>query len=150
MIQKIRYRLSQIFRKKEGFSFIEVLVGMALVAIAMLGLAQLFTLAILNNNRADQMTNAVFLAQEKIEQLRNLTNVELSSLSPSDLDELLDINGDTTNDYRRLTEVQPVNLSWQIRILVFGPDQENETRATLLSDPVKYRVKADIQTMITR
>ena len=38
--------------KKDGFSLIEVLVGIAIVAIALLGLAQIFTYSVMTNSRA--------------------------------------------------------------------------------------------------
>ncbi|MCP2620103.1 prepilin-type N-terminal cleavage/methylation domain-containing protein, partial [Candidatus Aminicenantes bacterium AC-334-K16] len=67
--------------KRKGMTFIEALVGIALMAIAVIGLAQLFTYGILNNSRADRIANATFLAQQQIEFLRNLTGPELSALS---------------------------------------------------------------------
>ncbi len=136
-------------RSKKGFSLIEVLVSMALVAIAMLGLAQLFVLSIVNNSQADRMTNAVFLVQQQIEQLRTFTYDELSLL-PATLDELIDVNLDTTYDYRRITRVQPSGLAFEVRVLVFAGEQEGVETDALIADPMAYRVRADMTTLISR
>jgi Tfp pilus assembly protein PilV len=84
---------------------IEVVVGIALVGVALLGLAQLFVLSVMNNARSDSMTNAVFLAQQQIDFLRNLSAAELQNLALSPIDELMDINSDGTVDFRRVTQL---------------------------------------------
>jgi prepilin-type N-terminal cleavage/methylation domain-containing protein len=106
-------------KPRQGFSLIEVIIGIALVAIAVLGLAQMFTLAIMNNLRSERIANASFLAQQQIDVMRNLTSDELTTLTSGngvDLngdgnmdilkDEALDINSDGQLDYRRITEIQ--------------------------------------------
>ncbi len=144
----IKLNTMKFGRSKKGFSLIEVLVSMALVAIAMLGLAQLFVLSIVNNSQADRMTNAVFLAQQQIEQLRTFTNDELSALNT--IDELMDLNLDTTYDYRRITRVQLSGLAYEVRILVFAGEQEGVETAALVADPLAYRARADMTTLISR
>ena len=143
-----KLNISKYSRNKKGFSLIEVLVSMALVAIAMLGLAQLFVLSIVNNSQADRMTNAVFLAQQQIEQLRTFTNDELSALNT--IDELMDLNLDTTYDYRRITRVQLSGSAYEVRILVFAGEQEGVETAALVADPLAYRARADMTTLISR
>jgi len=140
----------RILKKREGFSLIEVLIGITLVAIALLGLAQLFTYSVMNNSRSDRMTNAVFLAQEQIDALRNLTATELSSIAGTAMDEQIDVNNDSTIDFRRITEIQTSGVSWDIRVLVFSPEQMGVARNALLQNPTQYRVKADISTIISR
>jgi len=135
-------------RSKKGFSLIEVLVSMALVAIAMLGLAQLFILSIMNNSQADRMTNATFLAQQQIEQLRTFTYDELNALNT--IDELIDVNLDTTYDYRRITRVQFSGLAFEVRVLVFAGEQEGVETTALVDDPMAYRARTDMTTLISR
>ncbi len=144
----IKLNTMKFGRSKKGFSLIEVLVSMALVAIAMLGLAQLFVLSIVNNSQADRMTNAVFLAQQQIEQLRTFTNDELSALNT--IDELIDLNLDTTYDYRRITRVQLSGSAYEVRILVFAGEQGGVETAALIADPLAYRARADMTTLISR
>jgi prepilin-type N-terminal cleavage/methylation domain-containing protein len=141
--------------KRKGFTLIEVLVSVFLVGVAIMGLAQIFTLTVLNNSRADRMANATFLAQQRIDFLRNMTTLELNTATLSDgtpipLDEQLDINNDGTIDYRRITQIQSAGFYWDIRVLVFYSHHSTETGAQLLADPQQYRVMADMNTVISR
>ncbi len=134
----------------EGFSLIETLVGVALVAIGMLGLAQLLVLSIANNTRADRINNATFLARQQIEQVRLLTADELNTMVGANIDELLDLNSDTVNDYRRITAIQPSGVFYEVKVMIFAPEQFGESATDLLNDPQKYRVRANITTLIRR
>jgi prepilin-type N-terminal cleavage/methylation domain-containing protein len=141
--------------KRKGFTLIEVLLSVFLVGVAIMGLAQIFTLTVLNNSRADRMANATFLAQQRIDFLRNMTTLELNTATLSDgtpipLDEQLDINNDGTLDYRRITQIQPAGFYWDIRIVVFPGPHSSESSAQLLADPQMYRVMADMSTIISR
>jgi prepilin-type N-terminal cleavage/methylation domain-containing protein len=137
-------------KKNEGFSLIEVLIGLAIVAIGMLGLAQLFTYTVMTNARAERMSNAVFLAQEQIDFHRNMTADELTTMSSGTNDEQIDVNLDGTYDYRRVTEVQGTGISWEIRVLVFSAEQLNTSLGDLIQDPQQYKVKANMTTIISR
>jgi len=137
-------------RKNVGFSLIEVLIGIAIVAIALLGLAQLFTYSVMTNSRAERMSNATFLAQQQIDFHRNLTSDELNVLTAGTNDEQIDVNLDGTIDYRRLTEIQNNGLFWEIRVLVFSAEQSSTPYIDLVGDPQQYRVKANVSTIISR
>ena len=136
--------------KENGFSLIEVLVGVALVGVTMLGLAQLFIYSMLSNARADQISTASFLAQQQIEEVRNLTADELNILVSAPIDEQIDINADTTIDYRRITEVQTAGDAWQVRVLVFTGTMIHRDTDELLQNPVQNKVKIDAYTIISR
>jgi len=157
---KVRLHLAE---KRAGFTLLETVIGIALVAIAILGLAEMFTLSVLNNMRSDRITNAAFLAQQQVDILRNLTVAELTLLasSPSiDLngdgtmdiikDQLIDLNGDTKMDYRRITEVQPSGTAWELDVLVFTQEQFGTDKAQLLAHPQQNRVRAKVSTIISR
>jgi len=135
---------------KKGFTLVEALVGIFLVGVAVLGLAQMFTYSVLMNGRAEKISNASFLAQQQIESLRDLTAGELNLLVGSDIDELLDVNLDTTIDYRRITRIQMSNQFWDVRVLVFSAEQQNTTLDQLMQDPQAASVKAQFHTMISR
>ena len=137
-------------KKSEGFSLIETLVGVALVAIAMLGLAQLMVLSIANNAQADRMSTATFLARQQIEQLRLLTIDELNALVGAPINEQLDINQDGIDDYRRITVLQTSGISFQAQVLIFAAEQMYESAGTLIGDPMTYRVRANITSIISR
>ncbi len=141
---------SSRLKKPEGFSLIEVLIGLAIVAIGLLGLAQLFTYSVLTNARAERMSNATFLAQQQIDYHRNLTLDELNALSTGTIDELIDINYDGTNDYRRITEIQVSGLFWNLRVLVFSAEQLTTDVTVLTQDPQGNGVRADMNTIIGR
>jgi prepilin-type N-terminal cleavage/methylation domain-containing protein len=136
--------------KSKGFSMIEVVVGMALVGVALLGLAQLFCLSVMNNARSDAMTNATFLAQQQIDFLRNLSANELQNLSLSPIDELMDINNDGTVDFRRITQLASSGFYWNVRVLVFPGLEAQVTLDNLLANPSQYQIRADISTIISR
>ncbi len=136
--------------KTEGFSLIETLVGVALVAIAMLGLAQLMILSIANNTQADRMSSATFLARQQIEQLRLLTIDELNAQVGAPIDEQLDLNLDGVLDYRRITLLQTSGISFQAQVMIFAAEQMTESVGNLTGDPQKYRVRANITSIISR
>jgi prepilin-type N-terminal cleavage/methylation domain-containing protein len=137
-----------------GFSLIEVLVGLFLVAVAVLGLAQVFLLSVANNRQADRVANATFLAQQQIDWLRGFTAEELdvyTSTSLESRDEVLDLNLDSTNDYRRITGITLVDGTFHVIVHVYSAEKISGLSATaLLADPVRYRPRAMISTLISR
>jgi len=137
-----------------GFSLIEVLVGIFLIGVAVLGLAQIFLVAVTNNLRADRIANATFLAQQQIDWLRGFTLDELTAYAGTTLesrDEIIDLNLDGTNDYRRVTVFSEAQGIFQAEIFVFSAENVNAASATaLLADPDRYRPRAHISTLITR
>ena len=95
-------------KHERGFSLMEALVGIFLVGVAVIGLAQIFLVAITNNLRADRIANATFLAQQQIDWLRGFTLDELTAYAGTTLearDEIMDLNVDGKSDYRRVTRL---------------------------------------------
>jgi prepilin-type N-terminal cleavage/methylation domain-containing protein len=139
---------------ERGFSLMEVLVGIFLVGVAVIGLAQVFLVAVTNNLRADRIANATFLAQQQIDWLRGFTLDELTAYAGSSLesrDEILDLNLDGTNDFRRITEFRIAGDTFQVLIHVYSAEKLGvPSPAELLADPVVHRPKAMITTIITR
>jgi prepilin-type N-terminal cleavage/methylation domain-containing protein len=137
-----------------GFSLIEVLVGLFLVAVAVLGLAELFLAAVANNLKADRVANATFLAQQQIDWLRGFTADELTAYAGTTIesrDEVIDLNLDGTNDYRRITDFRIDQETFQVRISVYSAEKFGiASPAELLADPVQHRPRAHITTIITR
>lgn len=142
---------------KKGFSLIEVLVGIALIGTVLIGLAQLFTMSVMNNLRSSEISNATFLAQQNIDYLRSLTGAEMSGF-PSVArgesgDEAVDLNADGTTDFRRLTRVTRVTPNvelFDIRVWVFPAAERNTPVAQLIADPEGHHVQAQINTVISR
>jgi prepilin-type N-terminal cleavage/methylation domain-containing protein len=137
-----------------GFSMIEVLVGIFLVGVAILGLAQLFLLAVANNRNADRVANATFLAQQEIDWLRGFTQDELSAFAGTSLesrDEIIDLNLDGTNDFRRITEFRTAGDTFQVVVHVYSAEMIDAAGAAdLLAEPDRYRPRALLSTIITR
>jgi len=136
--------------QKRGFSLIEAVVGIALMGVAALGLAQLFTYSILVNSRADEISNATFLAQQQIDALRGLTSMELNALTSGKVDELIDQNNDGTYDYRRITEVQLSIDRWEVKVIVFPGENLGISADVLFQNPGQYHAMANISTIISR
>jgi prepilin-type N-terminal cleavage/methylation domain-containing protein len=137
-----------------GFSLIEVLIGIFLVAVAVLGLAELFLVAVANNLKADRVANATFLAQQQIDWLRGFTSDELTAYAGTAIesrDEIIDLNRDGTNDLRRITEIRIDQETFLVRISIYSAEKFGiESPAALLADPDQRQRQALITTIITR
>ena len=57
---------------QQGFSLVEVLVAILLLTVGLLALAKMQTQAVASNSFGNQLTQATFLAQDKLEELRLL------------------------------------------------------------------------------
>jgi prepilin-type N-terminal cleavage/methylation domain-containing protein len=141
-------------KRSRGFSLIEVLVGLFLVGMAVLGLAEVFLVAVANNLKADRVANATFLAQQQIDWLRGFTGDELDVYSGTSLesrDETIDLNGDGTNDFRRITGIVMTDGTYHVNIHVYSMEKFAAVSASdLLADEVRYRPRAMISTLIAR
>ena len=149
-----RFKFPRRARLRAGFSLIEALIGMAITGIALLGMAQLFLISIANNTRGGEISQATFLAQQRIDYLRSLTDAEIavfpSTSRGESVDEQIDMNQDGTLDYRRITQVQLSGHAYSIKVLVFPASQNGVAKATLLQDPSSYRLRAEMNTVIGR
>jgi prepilin-type N-terminal cleavage/methylation domain-containing protein len=102
--------------KSKGFSLIEVLVALVILAISLLALAGLMTTTTKNNAFGGNLTEAATMAQDKMEELR-VTGWDII------------INGSDTNPIRGLN----YNRAWTV---VIGPNSplppnDNEKRVTV-------------------
>ena len=141
-------------KHERGFSLMEVLVGIFLVGVAVIGLAQVFLIAVTNNLRADRIANATFLAQQQIDWLRGFTLDELTAYAGTTLearDEIMDLNVDGKNDYRRVTVFTEDQDTFRVQVLVYSAENVNVTgTGALIGDMDRYRPRAMISTLITR
>jgi type IV pilus assembly protein PilV len=58
-------------KNNQGFTMLELLIAIAILAIGLLGLATLQTSSIQGNRDSKEMTTAVFLAEKKMEELKS-------------------------------------------------------------------------------
>jgi type IV pilus assembly protein PilV len=63
-----------------GFTLLEILIAISVLAIALLAMAQMQVVAIKGNSFASRMTTATTLAQDKMEQLKRLPYNDPSNL----------------------------------------------------------------------
>jgi type II secretory pathway pseudopilin PulG len=141
-------------KHERGFSLIEALVGIFLIGVAVIGLAQVFLVAVTNNLRADRIANATFLAQQQIDWLRGFTLDELTAYAGTTLesrDEIMDLNVDGQNDYRRVTVFTEDQDTFRVQVLVYSAENVSVTgTAALIGDMERYRPRAMVSTLITR
>ena len=140
--------------RKSGFSLIEALIGISIIGVAMLGLAQAFLLCVSNNTRTGEISHASFLAQQQLDYLRTLTAAELSTFPSTSrgesADETLDPNVDGYADFRRITQVSTGGVGYAVKILVFPATAVGKTSTALLAAPFSYRVRAILNSVIVR
>ncbi len=156
--EKMKVKRKESAFKQQGFTLIEVIISLALVTVVFVSLAQLFTLSVMQNLRSNEMSNAIFLAQQQIDYLRTLTIDELGNFPTVNIgesnDELIDINQDGTLDFRRLTVVIPSQVAntagFDVLVMVFPIFARDVARDQLIANPGKYRVRAYVHTIITR
>ena len=68
-----------------GFSMVEVMVAILLLTVGLLALAKMQTQAVASNNYGNQLTEATFLAQDKLEELRLLNECYLAAIAKPEL-----------------------------------------------------------------
>ncbi|MEJ2365365.1 MAG: type IV pilus modification protein PilV [Deltaproteobacteria bacterium] len=76
------------FRRKDpqqGFSLVEVLVAILLLTVGLLALAKMQTHAVASNSFGNHLTQATFLAQDKLEELRLLNECYLEVLAKPEI-----------------------------------------------------------------
>jgi prepilin-type N-terminal cleavage/methylation domain-containing protein len=70
-------RLDKMFNEHQnGFSLIELLIAMAILALAMLAAASMQFNSVRNNTRGNMVTQANMLAKAKMEELKNTPNLD--------------------------------------------------------------------------
>ena len=70
---------------QSGFSLVEVMVAILLLTVGLLALAKMQTQAVASNNYGNQLTEATFLAQDKLEELRLLNECYLEVIAKPEL-----------------------------------------------------------------
>ena len=68
--------------KKRGFSLLELIIAIAVLAIGLVGILQIFPIGLRASQRAGMMTKVTFLAQNKIEDVKLTGFDEITALPP--------------------------------------------------------------------
>jgi type IV pilus modification protein PilV len=73
--------LNKYIRKPEGFTLIEVVAGLIILAVGLLGIAAMQVTSTKSSSFSSNVTQATILAQDRLEYLRNLSygHFDLSS-----------------------------------------------------------------------
>ncbi len=72
-------RKRKFFLKNRGFTLIEVMIAILILAVGMLAMAMLQVTAIRGGSFANQMTQASIYGQDKIEELKNATYASVTN-----------------------------------------------------------------------
>ncbi len=109
----------------EGFSLVEVLISLLLVATVLLSVAQMMVVGTQVNRAAGDLTAVTSLAGEKIEQLKVqpydelVAGGSLETATPGYSD-APDLDGDGEADYARRWTIAEAELSKRIDVRVLG------------------------------
>ncbi len=116
--------------RQHGFSMVEVLVAILLLTIAFLALARMQTQAVASNNFGNQLTEATFLAQDKVEELLLLNECYLAVLAKPEISWTAEDQSVVTNYNNQLSD--SVN-NWS----------ENDTDSDGIPDEFSWLAAAD-------
>ena len=135
-----------------GFTLVEVLIGLSILTVGILGVATMQISAIRGNHFSDNTTTALILAEQKMEDLlsKNYDDGDLNNVNPDndnildsltliDHNERVDENGETNNTrgyFRRIWNIDddnPFNGNKTIRVIVTWPHNLNQHKVFLSS-----------------
>ena len=115
-LRKIQNR----FEKEKGFSLIELLIAMSVMALGMLAAASMQYSAVRNNTTGNTSTQATMLAKTQLEMLKN-QNIGSTALAVGDYNDPspIDANGNPGGIYNRTWRIDPLGVSARrIRVIV--------------------------------
>ncbi|MBN2135683.1 MAG: prepilin-type N-terminal cleavage/methylation domain-containing protein [Acidobacteria bacterium] len=91
-------KISELMKKDEGFSLIEVIIGMGIFAIAILSIIQIFYFSVSLNRRSKQLVESASIAKQAMDSFRLLTFKEIDEYDPTGTQNV-DLNEDSNIDY---------------------------------------------------
>ena len=100
---------------QKGFTLVEIMVAISILAIALLGLVSVTVMVIKSNTFSKSMTTATTLANDKMEQLKKTSYASLASGTDTDSIHLYEnMDGDTRFSCPGMkTVVVTVQWNWQ-------------------------------------
>lgn len=96
---------------QHGFSMVEVLVAILLLTVGLLALAKMQTQAVASNSFGNQLTEATFLAQDKVEELRLLNDCYLAVIAKPQINWTADDQAVVANYNSQLSDSDTTNWS---------------------------------------
>jgi len=141
--QRIKFRQQD---PQQGFSLVEVLVAILLLTVGLLALAKMQTHAVASNTFGNQLTQATFLAQDKLEELRLLNECYLEviarpeiSWTTADQDIVDNYNSqlsDTQSNWNEDDGPDPDDIPDQFSWDTNNPDHNNSDGPTHAANPI--------------
>jgi len=135
-------RLQNTFNKNNGFSLIELLIAMSVMALGMLAAASMQYSAVRNNTTGNTSTQATMLAKATLEMLKN-QDIDSTALAVGDYVDptLVDANGNPGGIYNRNWRVDLLGTSSRrIRVTVewtkFGSTRRVVVRSNTMGNGV--------------
>ena len=104
--------IRKTLKESEGFSLIELLIAMSVLAIGMLAAASMQYSAVRNNTQGNVSTQASMLAKAQLEMLKN-QDIGSAVLAPGDYIDAtpIDENGNPGGIYNRSWRIDPLGTS---------------------------------------
>lgn len=133
-------------RNQIGFSLTEALVAFTVIAIGLLAVASFQSGLFKQSAYNKAQTEALALAQQKIERLKHYTGADEEAYIDEDGDGVMDANGNYTENpitgrnavFLRSWELGSTNLGRQVEVTVAWRDAENELQEVSLSADVPW------------
>ncbi len=134
MLQKLNKKLS---RNNRGFTLIELMVAVAILALAAIGIFQAFTTGFMSMAESRERTEAINYVRQALEEIKNMyfDNVNEAAISPSILG---------TEKYKRAIIVSPNNeenpTQKEVTVIVYwdGRDGPLSTSASILLTKMEF------------
>jgi prepilin-type N-terminal cleavage/methylation domain-containing protein len=93
-------------KNKQGFTMVEFLIAAVILSFGLLALINLQLTAIRGNSDSKEMTRAIFLAENKMEQLKNTPFSSLANGTTQDLNNPINGQGQSGGIFNRSWTVQ--------------------------------------------
>jgi len=124
-----------LYASQRGFSLLEALIAALVVALAMLGLARLQGVTLINSGDSRMKTRALNLAQDKIEELRSFANKDTYTGMASGNDTPASYSGDNSRFARTWTISNCPNSvdCKQVGVSVNWTDPKGDTQTVALT-----------------
>jgi type IV pilus assembly protein PilV len=122
-------------KREKGFTLIEVMIALLILSIGLLGMAGLQIAATRSNSFSNQMTIGITLAQDRLEELRNLKydNAQLGVGSHTDTDNPIRSLGDMGFNRSWTVSEDAANHLKTITVTLQWPDPDNTHRVQFIT-----------------
>lgn len=128
---------------QKGFGMVEVLISMAVVSFGLLGVAKLQSNMMTSSAESKTRTEALYAANQKIEELRSFTDLSIYNGIVSNSDTVTANSGSNANLARTWTITDVVSPNYKtITVNVTWTDSKNSTKSVSMtsyismSDPI--------------